>query len=235
MLGLVWIAVDNLLAMYKARFRPDPDGGGYLFSDSDYGEGVPCSVEQYDQFLAEYSRHLTRSLRLMWLWAIALIVLTITSAVLIFSVGGHPVDILSEAIDGRYANYVAIGWMCLFMAPLLISLLKGHKLYRKPALELSVAGSLYQGGGVERKRNRVDITDQRIKGMSRSMLYTWFVLSVISNIIVVTKDNFPANFELWMLILPLTTIASVYLMWRKRKVEQRETRTLAAKNDAANS
>ncbi|MDC0435122.1 hypothetical protein OAM69_05720 [bacterium] len=235
MLGLAWIAAYNLLESYKARFRPNPNGEGYLFSDSDYGEGVPCSVEQYHQLLNEFSRHVTRSLRLMWLWAITLFVLTIAGAVLVFSVRGHLMDILSEAIDGRYANLFAIGWMCLLMAPLLISFIKGHKLYRKPALELSVAGSLYQGGGVERKRASADITDRRIKGMSRSMLLIWFFLSVVSTIIVAMENNFPASIELWMLFPPLSTLASIYLMWRKRKVEQRETRTLAAQDDAANS
>ena len=48
------IAIDNLIQNHKARFKPDPDKDGYLFFKDDYGDGVPCSSEQYEGYVSEF-------------------------------------------------------------------------------------------------------------------------------------------------------------------------------------
>ena len=70
------IGSENLRARCRARFHPDPDGSGYLFSsDEEYSSGVQCTAAQRDHYVQAFDQVLAGSARFMKFWMIGVTVI----------------------------------------------------------------------------------------------------------------------------------------------------------------
>ncbi len=161
------LAIDNVTAKFKARFSPDPEGGGYLFFYGDYGSGVKCSGQQYEDYVREFEQFVAQKIRFMWLWGLLVMVLGAVGMVLAGIYFGQDVlDKKNEAIP------VAGG--VLIVLPLVFIFRRGWRLYQKPADELVDGFQLTQ-----KRQSTGDIFNRRLKGMSLSMIFMGIMVSAL--------------------------------------------------------
>jgi len=159
------IAIENLVSSYAARFRPNPEGDGYLFKKDDYGTGVPCSTEQYEAYVYEFEDFIGKKTRFMWKWFFAMILLTIVGlAAAVYYFG---TDILGD--DNHVVE--TMGGV-LMVLPLLFIFKEGWALYKKPEIELNSNGEI----GRERQSKK-EIMNRRFKGMSSTLIVFGLLIS----------------------------------------------------------
>ena len=161
------IAIENLLSSYAARFRANPNAEGYLFNKDDFGEGVPCTVQQYEIYIDEFENFMRRKARFMWWWLLAIIIVAIIGFILMFNYVG---DGVFQADDYDIGSIGGV----LMVLPLIFILPEGFKLYKKPEHELHVLGEI----GRERQ-SREEIMNRRYKGVSLTLIVLGLLLPAL--------------------------------------------------------
>lgn len=177
---MIWItsvAADNLIDSYAARFRPNPESDGYLFRSGDYGDGLPCSEEQYHAYIAEFGQWMKSRRRFLRWWILVLVLLALGGMSLIIYFFGFDTF---ERLDEWYPP---IGG-AMGVLPIVIFFFTGKRIYEKPANELSnnqiyanngqpisspvITQRLPVNGG--RRISFSELMAQRTKGMSWHMV-----------------------------------------------------------------
>jgi len=176
-----YIAVENLISSYAARFRPNPDAEGYLFNKDDYGRGVPCSTGQYENYVYEFEDFACRKTRFMWKWFFTMILVGIIGMVTaVYYLGA---DILSD--DNHTVE--TIGGV-LIVLPLLFIFKEGWILYKKPEIDLNTNGEI----GRE-LQSKDEIINRRLKGMSYKIIILGLLTSGLGLYFVLS--NFDGGYD----------------------------------------
>lgn len=162
MYGLTSVATDNLVASYTSRFQRDPNGDGYRFFAGDYGQGITCSAEQRDAYVAEFIQFVEHRARFQIFWVIGLVVFTVAFLLAgTFWLEWQPLIDFMERDD----NVFPIVGATLTVLPLIPAFRQGHRLYQKPVVELSrervVTG---------RRHSTREVLHRRVRGMSDTMI-----------------------------------------------------------------
>ncbi len=178
---LTTAATENLVASYASRFQSDPNGEDYRFFSDDYGDGVACTVEQRDAYVAEFTLFVQQRTRFQILWLIGLVVLTVAVLVIgTFWVEWQPLIDFMERDDNLFPILGAL----LTAAPLIPAYRKGHLLYRKPVVELCT-----QRVATGRRHSMRVILHRRIRGMSDMMLGLMIIVPLAGIVINVLEIN----------------------------------------------
>jgi hypothetical protein len=161
------IAIENLLSSYTARFRANPHAEGYLFNKDDFGEGVPCTTQQYKIYVNEFEDFIRSKVHFMWWWFLTIIIVSIIGLVVMINYFG---DSSLQADDNTMESIGGI----LMILPLIFIFAEGFKLYKKPENELHILGEM----GRERQ-SREEIMNRRYKGISINLIVFGLLLSGI--------------------------------------------------------
>ena len=176
MYSLISIATDNILASYVGRFQRESNGDGYRFIAGDYGDGVVCSAEQRDAYVAQFTQFVKRRTRFHMLWLVGLVLFTIAFLLIsTFWLEWQPVIDFMERDDHLFPLLGVI----LTALPVIPTLRQGHRLYQQPIVEL------YKGRMVDvgRRRTTREIMSQRISGMSDLMVGLMIIIPLAGLII----------------------------------------------------
>jgi len=213
------IAVENLVSSYVARFRPNPDAEGYLFNKDDYGRGVPCSTEQYEDYVYEFEDFARRKTRFMWKWFFAMILVGIIGMVAaVYYLGA---DILSD--DNHTVETIGGALMVL---PLLFIFKEGWALYKKPEIELNTNGEI----GRE-LQSKDEIINRRLKGMSYKIIILGLLTSGLG--IYFALSNFDGGYDspYMKYFFALIFVGFTWLGIKKYKAHQIDAQRLAEQPD----
>ena len=210
MFGLEAVAMENLIAKYKARFRPDAKNGGFLFACDDYTE-VFCSVRQYETYVSEFEAFIGETERFMRRWLLAVFFLTL----IVYGLFAYFYGIKTIDADQRVWE---IGTGIIIVLPLFFRLRQGWKLYQKPVYELSSHGM-----AIKEKQPFSVRFKKRIKGMSYLMLLLIAAFALVGLLtsfgllIEVDFDTTPAKYVYGGMLL-----IALLLLRQKRRIEQNE-------------
>ena len=182
MYSLISVGTDNILASYASRFQRDSNGDGYRFIAGDYGDGVICSAEQRDAYVAEFTQFVKRRMRFHMLWLIGIVVCTIAFLLITtFWLEWQPVIDFMERDDDLFPLLGAV----LIALPIIPTFRQGHRLYQKPVIEL------YKGRGVDdgRRHSTREIMTRRIRGMSDMMIGLMIIIPLAGLIVTWFEIN----------------------------------------------
>ena len=172
---LTSVATDNILASYASRFQRDPNGDGYRFIADDYGDGVACSADQRDAYVAEFTQFVKRRTRFQYLWMFGLVVFTVVFLIIsTFWWEWQPVINFMERDD---SSFPLLG-VAFIVLPLIPTFWQGYHLYQQPVVELC-KGRV----ATDRRRSNREIMNRRISGMSDMMIGLMIIVPLAGLII----------------------------------------------------
>ena len=185
-------AKKNLIANFKARFILNSLGEDYIFYTSEYSRGFACTVLDYEKYLLDFTRFLKQGTWILSLWLFMCIVFMLWY----------------EATQDFEFNIFTGG--ILFLMPYPFLLAKAIKVYNAPK------SLVKKTQPVVRPRNRKQIQDARIKGMSWRLLNLTTLVPLIGVYIFLT-DTSLQDWQITLGIGFFITVSSfgIYLGIRK--------------------
>ena len=213
------VAINNIIAKYSARFEPNPEGEGYLFFKDDYGTGVSCSTEQYQDYVQEFESFVASRLRLMWLWFFVFILLSIAGIILAIYFWG--IDSINEDKIPSYVGGIVM------LLPLLVFFIQGWKLYQKPAREL--AGDTLNVS--QRKQSSSEIRKRRLKGMSVNMILIGLFFPALGLYFSFTETTGVYESPFTKYLFAAVLFAFILLAWGKYKAHREDDAVLQAQQE----
>jgi len=222
---MIGMATESLVEGYKARFRPTPDGEGYLFFRDNYGEGLPLTREQHAAYVDEFEGFVAGANRFMWRWLF--FVLLLLAVVMFVVIWKFDNSFLEQKLD--WLPEVGGGIVAL---PLMFFFWKGYKLRKKPELELANLGPHSTTiASTGRRRASSDILDERILGMSPTGLYVGILLGLVGSGLLIHSLYNGEKPELVYWILPLFILVFGYLLWRRNRILKKDTEVLSGQTE----
>ena len=175
MYSLISVGTGNILASYASRFQRDSNGDGYRFIAGDYGDGVICSAEQRDAYVAEFTQFVKRRMRFHMLWLIGIVVCTIAFLLITtFWLEWQPVINFMERDDSLFPFLGVI----LAVLPLIPTFRQGYRLYQQPVVELCTSNV-----ATGRRHSNREIMNRRISGMSDMMIGLMIIIPLAGLIV----------------------------------------------------
>ena len=197
------IGNEGLVEKFKAQFKPDANGDGYLFFADDYGEGVPCSHAQHQSYVNEFEGCVRGSHRFMVRWAIAMCFFLI--AAMSLAVWHFGVDIL----DKNDTVAKTLGAL-LFVIPLPYLFWKGNKVRKRPLHELvnnnPNASAVVSSG---KRRSSKEIYVQRLRGMSPTGLGLGIFVGILGMGSSAYEYSNTSEIKLFFLMFPLILVSHI--------------------------
>lgn len=156
------IAKKNLIAGFKARFKPNENG--YSYYPKEYDNPFECTQEQYNNYVNNFEQVLKFSARILWFCLIIII----------------PLMLWFEMKNNFEFDFLKAG--ILFLLPFPLLAIRVSKAYNAPN---ELTNSKWVQG---KQRNTSEIKEARIKGMSWLMLIAGNIVPAIG-IYIISIDN----------------------------------------------
>ena len=216
------MGLDGLLLSYKAKFTPNPNDAGYLYFKDDRGHGVPCSHEQYNEFVSGYEASLARLHKLMWRWAICFFILLAILFVVVAIKFNHLYPYLETPV------VTGIGGV-IFMFPLGYLLLKSFEERKRPDIELiDTTGAALGNSG--RQRGTLELIDQRMKGVSAMPLVVGLFGACVGLFVATRQYLQDAIVNQYLLLFPLLIVGFSLVLWRRHMAFKQDAHILGQQN-----
>jgi len=185
-----------------------------VFLKDDYGTGVNCSTEQYQDYVHEFETFVASRQRLMWLWLFLVIILSIAAIIVAISLWG--IDSIKEDKIPSYVGGIVM------VLPLLLFFKQGWALYQKPVNELfDDAENLPQ-----RKQNSSEIRKRRLKGMSVGMILMGLVVPALGLYFSLSNTQGGYDSPYMKYFFGAVFLAFVLLAWGKYKAHKEDDAVL---------
>jgi len=213
------MGLNGLVSSYKAKFEPNPNAMGYLYYKDDRGHGVPCSREQYDDYIEAYGASLNRLQKVMWRWAFFYFFLIAIFFLFIGLKFNHLYPYLESS--------EAIGILgAIFMLPFGYLLWKSWQERNRPNNELfeTHGASLPYSG---KQRGGMVLFNQRLKAIATLPLLFGLSVGFVGLIVSLQAflDDGTVSEYLGMFILLIMFFS--FVLWRRHCAFQADRRILA--------
>jgi len=220
MFGMTTVGMEGLVESFKAQFKPDANGDGYLFFADEYGEGVPCTHAQYEAYVSDFEDCVRRSHRFMVRWAIAMFfLLLIVMVIAVWQLGS---DILDG--EGRGAQIL---FTLLFVSPLPYLFWQGNQVRKRPLEELvSKNPDALAVTSTGKRRSSKDIYVQRVRGMSSTGIGYGIFAGIIGIGTSAYEYSNTGEFKLYYLMFPAVLLCFIALVWVRHKATQEDRKIL---------